>query len=66
MTVPILQIPLTVGVHTKHTGTHTAHSRASATFPRTASAFQASSAVESELWHSMVLIEEAATAMSAA
>lgn len=33
MTVPILQIPLTVGVHTKHTGTHTTHSRASATFP---------------------------------
>lgn len=33
MTVPILQIPLTVGVHTKHTNTHT-HTmrRASATF----------------------------------
>lgn len=40
MTVPILQIPLTVGVHTHihtltfaHTCTHSTHSRASATFP---------------------------------
>lgn len=62
MTVPILQIPLTVGVHTKHTGTHTAEH-----LPLfRASVFQASSAVESELWHSMVLIEEAVAAMSAA
>lgn len=48
MTVPILQIPLTVGVHTKHTNTHTPCAEHLPLSP--ASVIQASPAVESELW----------------
>lgn len=53
--------------HKTHTRTHahTHHAQSICHFPP-ASVFQASSAVESELWHSKVLIEEAVAALSAA
>lgn len=51
--------------HKTHTHAHTHHAQSICHF-LPASVFQASSAVESELWHSKVLIEEAVSALSAA
>lgn len=65
MTVPILQIPLTVGVHINvHTNTYTAEHLPCS--PASVSQASLSSVVESAAWHLKVLIEEGFAALSAA